>query len=143
MNRTKCRYCNLVNLASDAFCRRCGGEIGCSGFANSSARGPREAAKRSSWFYTIIIVMVLVSAGAYLYSGVEKSYEDVKAADANRIATQAKQQPEGLSSRSEADQKRAGQYGTAIQNSSGLSESQKHNEELKGLMQTDSNKIQK
>ena len=140
MNRIKCGRCELVNLASDLYCRRCGEEIGRKGSQSRSPRGPHEAAKKSSWLYTLLFLALVGGVAYYLFSGFEKSYNDVKANDVNRIASQSKQQPEGLTSRSETDQKRAGQYKNAVQNSSGLAESQKHNEEVKKLMQPDQDK---
>ena len=142
MNRTKCGQCGLVNAASDPVCRRCGEEIGRKSTGSRSPRGPREAAKRSSWFYTLLFVALVGGGAYYMLSGVERSYDDIKGNEVNRIAAQPKQ-PEGLSSRSEQDQKRAGKYGTAVQNSQGLSTSQKHNEDIKQLMQPEQSNTKK
>ena len=105
-----------------------------------SRQGPREAAKNSTWLYTLLIIALLCGGAYYLLSGVEKSYDDVKANDVKRIAGQPKPPAEGLTNRTEADQKRAGQYKNAIQNSPGLAESQKRLEETQKLMQPDQTK---
>ncbi len=143
MNRIKCGRCDFVNLASDSFCRRCGEEIGRNNTQSYSSRSPREAAKRSSWLYTLLFLALVCGGAYYMFSGVERSYDNIKANEVNRIAAQPKQPTEGLSSRGEQDKKRAGQYGNSIQNSQGLSESQKHNEEVKKLMQSEQNKMRK
>ena len=141
MHSEKCNYCSLVNLASDTVCRRCGHELSVGNRKSNAPRSPREAAKSGSWLYTILFLTLIGGVAYYLFSGVEKSYSDVKASEANRISAQPKQQA-GLS-RSEMDKQRAGQYGNAVQNSPGLATSQKHNEEIKQLMQAGSNQPQK
>ncbi|HEX3101378.1 MAG TPA: hypothetical protein VHQ01_06300 [Pyrinomonadaceae bacterium] len=135
MSRNKCRNCGLVNAVDDLNCRRCGVEIGQSKTSKNSPVSPRDAAKNSSWLYTLLFIAIVGGAAYYLFSGVERSYNDVKVSEANRVASQPNQQPEPLTNRTDADQKRAGSYKTAIQNSPGLSESQKHNEETKKLME--------
>ncbi len=142
MKVNKCRHCGLVNAAHDTFCRRCDDELGVKGRNGEVLRGPRAAAKSSSWFYTILFLGLVCAAAAYLFTGVEKSYDEIRSNDANRIATEHKDNPTGLS-RTQYDQKRAGQYGNAIQNSPGLATSQKHNEEIKQLMQPAANKTAK
>ena len=135
MNKINCTKCGLANLASDYDCRRCGHDMG-TRFANSSQRiGPREAAKGSSWLSTIVILAIIGGAAYYLFSGVEKSYDGVKATEANRFGAQSKQQAVVPQTRSEFEQGQKQNFKTAIQNSEGLSESQKHNEETQKLMQ--------
>ena len=143
MNKIKCTHCGLVNMASDYDCRRCGNDMG-TRFMNSSQRiGPREAAKSSSWLTTILFLTLIGGVAYYLFSGVEKSYDNVKATETNRILAQPKQSPSSLSSRSEFEQTQKQNYKTAIQNSQGLSESQKHVEETQKLMQSGPEKAQK
>src|SRR5438477_12247450 len=143
MKKNKCSRCGLINLASDAFCRRCGEEIGRKSMQSYPSRSPREAAKRSSSFYTLLAVLLIGAPVAYFYFGVERSLNDIKGTGTNRIATQPKQPTEGLSSRSEQDQKRAGKYGTALQNSQDLATSQKHNEDIKKLIQPEPSNTRK
>ena len=134
MDRIKCHHCGLVNATSASTCRRCGMDPAGRYTPQMSPTGPREAAKSSSWLYTLLFIALIGGAAYYLLSGVEKSYDHVKANEANRIATQPKQ-PAGLTNRTEVDQKRAGQYKNAIQNSHGLAESQNAYEETQKLMQ--------
>src|SRR5580765_2936286 len=101
MNRTKCKRCDLVNLAADLNCRRCCEDRGQP--AKNSPRSPREAAKNSTWLYTLLFITVIGGAAYYIFSGVEDSYKKVTAGEANRVATEAKQQPAGFTNRTEAD----------------------------------------
>lgn len=133
MDRIKCRNCDFVNFATDYQCRRCGNGLGQKAAQSSSGRSPRQAAKESSSFYTIVGVLIAIAIGAYFYSGVQKSVNTVQANDQNRLASQANQKSEPLS-RTEYDQKRAGQYGNAIQDSPGIAASQKRLAEQQKLM---------
>lgn len=133
MNSTKCKNCGIVNLSSDLHCRRCGHVLS----ANSSSyntQSPRVAAKRGFPFFSIILVAAAIGIFAYMYMGIKNEMNEIQSSEANRIATQAKQPEAGLS-RSEADKKRAGQYGNAIQNSPALAASNKRLEETQKLMQ--------
>lgn len=133
MNSTKCKSCGIVNLSTDLHCRRCGHVL----FASSSSynvQSPRMAAKRGFPFFSIILVAAAIGIFAYMYMGIKNEMNEVQTSEANRIATQAKQPDIGLS-RSEADKKRAGQYGNTIQNSAALAESKKRLEETQKLMQ--------
>ena len=143
MDRIKCSRCGLVNLTSDMICRRCAEEIGHRSTHSISPRGAREASKISSALYTCLAILLIGGGAAYLFFGFERSYDDVKANEANRKAAQATPQPEGLSSRSEQDQKRAGQYKNAIAKGPDLAASQKHNEEMQKLMQPDQGNTRK
>jgi hypothetical protein len=92
------------------------------------------AAKRGFPFFSIILVGAAIAIFAYFYVAIKHEMSEIQASEANRLATQAKQPDAGLS-RSEADKKRAGQYGNAIQNSPALAESKKRTEETQKLMQ--------
>jgi DNA-directed RNA polymerase subunit RPC12/RpoP len=134
MQRYKCSQCDLVNLTSDEVCRRCGNRVTIKPRDHYLSRSPREAAKRSSWFYTVVFLLVVAAPLAYFYSGIQRSVNEIQADEIKRLATQPKQPAAGLS-RTEYEQKQAGQYKTAIQNSNGLSESQKHTKDVEKLMQ--------
>ena len=129
----KCRKCRLVNPAGADACRRCGSDL-----AEARTTVPnrptstRVAAKRFS-LWPWIGILAAGAAGYYLYSGVEKSYEDVAAAEANRVATERKDAPPGLT-RTQYDQRRAGQYGNAVQNSPALATSAEHNNQINKMM---------
>ena len=100
--------------------------------------GPREAAKGSSqWLYTLLFLTLIGGIAYYLFSGVEKSYDHVKATEANRPGANVKPQ-----TRSELQEKQKQNYTTAIQKSQGLAESQKRTEETQKLMQTGQGKPQ-
>lgn len=132
MNKIKCTKCGLVNLASDYDCRRCGHDMGTRFMVSSQRIGPREAAKSSSWLYTLLFLALIGGGAYYIFSGVEKSYEDIQG---NETKRQASQPTDGLSTRSEYEQRQKQNYKTAIQNSQGLAESQKRTEETQKLMQ--------
>lgn len=133
MHSNKCRNCGLVNAIEDSACRRCGYPLETAG--RPRPVGPRrEAGKVSSFLYMLLAVTLIGGAVYYVYNGFEKSFDQVKASEANRLAAQAKQSPQPLS-RSEYDQQRAEPYKNAVANSPGLATSQKHNDDVKQLMQ--------
>ena len=110
-------------------------------FMVSSQRiGPREAAKSSSWLYTLLFLALIGGIAYYLFSGVERSYTDVKTIESNRFGGQPMN---GARTRSEFEERQKQNYVTAIKNSQGLAESQKHTEETQKLMQSIENKTQK
>ena len=133
MNRIKCSGCGLVNGPSEITCGRCGAETG-KRKAAKGPRSPREAAKKSSWIYTILFLALLASAATYLFKGVEKSYDQEKAVELNRAAAQSNKPGQEPKSRTEFEQKQTGAYKNAIQNSPGLGESRKHLDEVNKLM---------
>jgi len=94
--------------------------------------GPRAAAKRFS-IWPWLLILAAGGVGYYLYSGVAASYQNVSAIDNKRVATEQKDAPPGLS-RTEYDNRRAGQYGNAVSNSQGLATSQQHTNEINKLM---------
>jgi hypothetical protein len=138
MNKPKCSNCGLVNFGSDMACRRCGVDLEGRRRSDNSPRNPREAAKRSSPIYTLLLIAVIGGAIAYNFLGVERSYNETRSDDVNRVSVQA--QPQGLSSRSDEAQKRTGQYKNAIQNSPALAESQRHADETEKLLKGDQQK---
>jgi len=143
MNKIKCTKCGLVNLAEDYDCRRCGHDMGTRFMTSSQRIGPREAAKSSSWLYTLLFLALIGGAAYYLFSGVEKSFDNVKAVEKNRPGAQANKPADTLGTRTQFEQQQKQNYKTAIQNSQGLAESQKHNEETQKLMQSGPDKAQK
>jgi hypothetical protein len=132
MNSLKCSKCEVVNLESDIWCRRCGSSL--MRTAPSKVRGPREAAQREFPLFSIIIVGVAFAFVTYVYTGLQKEIADIGATDAQRIATQAKQQQSEPLSRSEADQKQAGQYKSAVQDAPAIAQSKKRLAETEKLM---------
>ena len=130
MSSNKCRNCGLVNPVSDRACRRCGYEL------------PRRAArhkgssetKGSSLLYTLLAVALLGGAAYYLFKGFEKSYQQISATEANRLAAQPNVSPAPFTSRTESDNKRAEPFKNAIANNPNIAAVEKRNEEHKRLM---------
>ena len=131
MNKIKCTKCGLVNLPEDHDCRRCGHDMGTRFMVSSQRIGPREAAKSSSWLYTLMFLALIGGVAYYLFSGVEKSYDDVKKIEQARPGAQIAPQ-----TRTEFQEKQKQNYVTAVKNSQGLAESQKHVQETEKLMQS-------
>lgn len=132
MRSEKCTKCGLVNPVGADGCLRCGSRLAKMSPRSSGPQSPKEAARKFSlrpW----IILLALGAIGYYLYSGVERSYENVAATDDKRVATERKDAPPGLT-RTEYDNRRAGQYGNAITNSNSLATSQQHTNEINKLM---------
>jgi len=103
---------------------------------SSQRIGPREAAKSSSWLYTLLFLALLGGGAYYIFSGVGKSYDDVKIVEKNRLSSQANQVIDSPGTRTQFEQQQKQNYKTAIQNSQGLAESQRRTEETQKLMQT-------
>jgi len=133
MSPNKCKNCGIVNAVYDHTCRRCGCVI-----VREAAgpRSPRDAAKRaSSFLYTLLAIALFSGIGYYLFNGFENSYEQVKQDELRRLAAQPKVSPASLTSRSESDQQRTEGFKNAVANNSGLATSQRHNDDIKKLMQ--------
>jgi len=124
MSSIKCKNCGLTNFPDANACSRCG---------NPFIRRSKEQKSRKPSIFALIAFGVVAVIAYYAFGGFEQSMNQVNAVEANRIASQPKQQDAGLS-RTEYDQKHAGQYGSAIQNSNSLSENQKHNDEIQKAM---------
>ena len=132
MEAIKCSQCHLMNLPTVFRCRRCGHVIGIP--EPDRITGPRDRKNGASWLYTLLALALVVAAAAYIYQGFEKSFNQIQANEAKRTAKQGNAQPPALS-RSQFEKQQAGHYGTAIQNSNGLAQSQKHVEEVDKLIQ--------
>ena len=132
MDGIKCNNCHLINLGTDFSCPRCGQDIG---FADS-LHGQRLEGTSTvrSLLYTLLALTLIGSAIYYVFSGFEKSYTKIEATEANRMAQQPQIQPLDQT-RSQFENQQAGHYGTAIQNSNGLAQSQKHTKEIEKLME--------
>lgn len=133
MTSAKCRHCSLVNPSSETHCRRCGHSLA-SGVSSYDKNSPRVAARRGFPFFSLLLITAAVGFFAYVYMGIRSEMGQTEANEVKRVAAQPKQPDAGLS-RSEADKKRAGTYGNAIQNSPALAQSQKHVQETEKLMQ--------
>jgi hypothetical protein len=131
MRSEKCKKCGLVNAVGSFECARCGsGLVG--GGIRRERTGPRDAARKFS-LWPWIMLLAAGAVGYYLYDGVVKSYEEIATTDNKRAATERKDAPPGLS-RTEYDNRRAGQYGSAVANSTAVNTSQQHTNEINKLM---------
>jgi hypothetical protein len=131
MRSEKCTQCGLVNSVRIAACKRCGSVLG-DNSNHTENKGPRAAAKKFS-LWPWIGLLAVGAVGYYLYGGLDRSYQNVAETDDKRVATERKDAPPGLS-RTEYDNRRAGQYGNAVANSPGLATSQQHTNEINKLM---------
>jgi hypothetical protein len=132
-----------MNLATDEICRRCGDGFGRYASPRSQRVGPRDAAKRSSWLYTLLFIALIGGGFYYLYNGVLRSYEQIQAEEANRFVKQPKQTPAPQTSRTESDQRRTELFKNAIQNSQGIAASDKRQAETQKLIQPNAGSPQK
>ena len=127
MSSIRCKYCGLTNFADAFECKRCGRQLG-------SARGKKRQRPPARFSYVSLLIFAAVALLVYyMMGGFEQKMAEINANEANRVETQEKDPDAGLS-RTEYDQKRSGQYGTAVQNSNSLAENQKHNEDLQKAM---------
>ena len=127
MSSNKCKHCGIVNAVSDCACRRCGCIL------ETTQRNRRQPAARPSFIYLLLAVTLIGGAVYYLYNGFEKSFDEVKAAEAKRLAAQPKPAPQ--LTRSEYDQQQAEPYKNAVANSPGLATSKQHTDDVNKLMQ--------
>lgn len=132
MRSEKCHKCGLVNPLHSSACRRCGAGLAGSDTHRNENGGPRAAAKKFS-LWPWLLLLGVAGVGYYLYNGVASSYQNVATTDDKRVATERKDAPPGLT-RTESDNRRAGQYGNAVSNSQGLATSQQHTNEINKLM---------
>ena len=127
MSSIRCKYCGLTNFANAFECKRCGRQLG-TVRGSKSQRAPRRFSYVSLLIFAGVALLVY-----YMMGGFEQKMAQINANEANRVETQKKDPDAGLS-RTEYDQKRSGQYGTAVQSSNSLQENQKHNEDVQKAM---------
>jgi hypothetical protein len=130
MVQSNCSACGCLNFRTDHACRRCGKVLSRSTDAPTS---PRDAARRSTWLYTLLVVTLISGGAYYVYTGFMKSFEQVQTTEP-RIQKPAVQ-PAPAISRTESDQRRTTPFRNAIQNSQGLTQAGKHNADVEKLMQ--------
>jgi len=143
MKGVQCGQCGLSNFRSQIFCKRCGFRIGeymlssskSKGAVHAVPKGPRQAAKQSSWIYTMLFIAVIGGAAYYLYSGFLSSFDEVNQKDPSQTNGLTPRPQPTLTSRSDSDQKRLQPFKNAIHNSQGLAESEKRLAETRKLMQ--------
>jgi len=107
-------------MATDNTCRRCGEEFAPVTWKSSGRVGPRDRARRSSPLWSLLALTIIGAAIYYVYTGAEKSIESVgPTTPGTPIASSSQSQPNA--------------YKTAVQNSNGLSQGQKHTGEIEKL----------
>jgi len=122
MGGSKCNHCGLVNLASDTICRRCG-ERFAGPIRGRKPAGPRDRAKSSSRLWPLLALAVVGAAIYYVYSGAERSVQSVPSMTPGVPVTRSQQT-------------QANAYKTAVQNSNGLAQGQKHTAEIEKMTRT-------
>ena len=127
MSSIRCKYCGLTNFADAFECKRCGRPLG----ASRNSKRQRPPARFS--YISLLIFAGVALLVYYMMGGFEQQMAQINGNEANRIATQKKDPAAGLS-RTEADQKRSGQYGSVIQNSNSLQQNQEHNDDVQKAM---------
>ncbi|HEX6125608.1 MAG TPA: hypothetical protein VFZ23_09585 [Pyrinomonadaceae bacterium] len=135
MKSIKCKSCGLTNFPSDTECRRCGYS-----FVPSSANKRNDKRPRSFSIWSLVMVAIVVGIAYYLYTGVQRSVDEINANEAKRVASQPEERPAtpGLS-RSEYDRQRSGHYGDAVKNSSSLKAHEQRTRETEKTIQQISN----
>lgn len=127
MSSIRCKYCGLTNFADAFECKRCGRQL-------SASLGRKRQRTPARFSYISLLIFAAVTLLVYyMMGGFEQQMAQINGNEANRVATQRKDADAGLS-RTEYDQKRSGQYGSALQNSNSLQENQKHNEDVQKAM---------
>ncbi|MEP6945836.1 MAG: hypothetical protein ABJA02_07960 [Acidobacteriota bacterium] len=135
MNSERCNACGSLNPTSVAACRRCGAGYTAYRPPPSPAASPREAARRSSWLYTLLFLALLGGGAYYLYSGFLRSFEQVQSNENYVSRPAAAPTSQRMSNRTESDRQRVTPFKTAIQNSPGLTEANRRLAETQKLMQ--------
>jgi hypothetical protein len=136
MSSIKCKNCGLTNFAHAEICARCRNPF------SQEAKPKKQKAPRSFSYVTLIGFAAIAVIVYYIIGGFQTSMSGVNANEANRVASQSKDPDAGLS-RTEYEKKRAGQYGSAVQNSNSFSENQKHNEDIQKMMNASQGSQQK
>jgi hypothetical protein len=130
MNSNKCRSCHLVNAANDDVCRRCGETLGRTTVVKKLKHGHPG---RSMRVWPLLAVAALGYA-VYLFSNSGSQNTPNLSTQTNKPQPANNRPVEAPLSRTQYDQQRAGQFGTAVKEAPGLSESRRHTDEINKLM---------
>ncbi len=134
MSSVRCKHCGLSNFPHEDECTRCGNWL-------SKPKKHDKPPRRFSFFSLIAFAVVGVIV-YYAFSDFQKSMDQINKNEAERIATEAKDNPNRLS-KSEYERQRAAQFGSAVKNSNNLSEAQKHNNETQKALNASQGEPQK
>jgi hypothetical protein len=135
MKGIRCSECGLMNLESDARCRRCGRGTDPFTFRPSKTRSPRDDAKNASWLYTLLVITLIGGGMYYIYTDFLKSFEQGQGAEVNRVNSPANQQAGPFRSNSDTQQNRVPPFKDALKNSPGLTAANRHTAETQKLME--------
>ena len=135
MNSIKCKKCSVMNFSDAVVCARCGAYL-------LRMSSEKEKPKLRFSFAALLAFAIVGAILYYIYDGLQKSMDEVNAREANRTAVQPRQTPSGLT-RTESERQHSSQVGTAIQNSNSLSQTQKHNEEIRKMTESSQGAPQK
>jgi len=129
MSSVKCKNCGLINFANEEICRRCESSL------NSPLKigsGRKDQPPRSFSFLKLDVIVGVIGAAYYFYSGSQASTQG------NKANSQATPQPAGLS-RTKYDQQRAGNFANNIKENPSFEAKRQHDEETQKLMNQVSN----
>jgi hypothetical protein len=134
MNSIKCKNCGLSNFPTDLECRRCGTSF------LSPAKSKNGKSPRRFSLGTLLMVTIVGALAYYVFTGTEKSIEQVTAEETNRAGSRPAERPvaPGLS-RSEYDRQKTQTYAGAVRDSQSLADHNKHIQQTEKVMQQISN----
>lgn len=128
MNSIKCKSCGLSNFSSEKACRRCG-----NGFHDLPISKATPASSARSYL-PIVLVLGVLAAGYYFYTGSDKAVTQAEAPVGKQPAIKTPEPSQGLT-RMEHDRQRAANVGDAIKQNPGLEAQKKQQEETQRIMQ--------
>jgi len=134
MSSVRCKQCGLANFPHENECARCGNWLS---KPIKKDRPPRRFSLFSLVAFGVVAIIVY-----YAFGDFQKSMEEINKNEAQRLATEAKDNPTRLS-RSDYQQQRSSQFSSAIKNSNNLSEAKKHNDETQKALSTSEGEPQK
>jgi len=134
MSSVRCKHCGLANFPHEDECTRCGNWL-------SKPKKKDKPPRRFSLFSLIAFAVVSVIV-YYAFGDFQKSMEEINKNEAQRLAVEAKDNP-NRSSRSENERQRASQFSKAVANNSDLSEAKKHNDQTQRALNASQGEPQK
>lgn len=132
MSSVKCKNCSLINFANEEFCRRCESLLNS---PSKASLGRKDKSPRSFSFLKLAVIVGVIGAAYYIYSG---SQAPAQGNNASQRPSQATPQPAGLS-RTQYDQQRAGNFANNIKDNPSFEAKRQHDEETQKVMNQVSN----
>ena len=134
MSSVRCKNCGLSNFPHEDECARCGNWL-------SKPKKKEKTPRRFSLFSLVAFGVVGVIV-YYAFGDFQKYMEEINNNEANRLATEAKDNPNRLS-KSEYERQRAAQYSKAVANSGDLNEAKKRDAQTQKAMKAAEGEPQK